>query len=327
MFPQSRNRLDTFVTAGLVVLAIGLSVAFYVALKPVDSAHGPGQNALPLQAGIEADASAAPQARDFTVIWEGEPDVQKPSASSTGRIVPANSSTAPDFQLVGVFRWTFSPSMACITRNGKQALYGLGDTVAEWEISDIRERSVTVTRDGEEKTLHMGQPAYARLPSRVSPETPLTRNTPVSNEPVSAPRAPGASGRGSLQTQRTRSTSQPRKPRPTKPEGVDATVAVAAGIIERLREDPASVKFGASFTPNLDKRGKMQGIVLNKIAAGSLAARYGLAPGDRILAVNGQAISSLNAAMELYQRYRGSDSVRVTIERGGLLRNVLFYAR
>jgi len=104
-------------------------------------------------------------------------------------------------------------------------------------------------------------------------------------------------------------------------------VAVAPELVEKLRQDPKSVRFGVNFSPLVDKRGTMRGISVDGVASGSVGARYGLAPGDRILAVNGHPITSPSSAMQLYQRYRNSDSVSVTLLRDGTERNVVFYVR
>jgi len=327
MFPQSHNHLDRFVTAGLVVLVIGLSVTFYVALKPVGQTYEPERD-LSQQADLKPDTPIAPDSADFTVIWAGEPDLPNRTSTSDGSNKPSADLDGPfDFQLHGIFYDTSGNyTMASIGRNGEQALYGIGAVLSGWEISDIDIQSVTLIRGGEKRTLCMGQPMYAHLSSNISPDMAMPQEDSVWHETLSVPRRADAREGASLQRVKARTASQPSKARP-KPRDVDATVAVAANIMERLRDDPTSVKFGASFTPNLDRRGKMHGILLNKIDPGSLAAQYGLAPGDRILSINGQPISSLTGAMELYQRYRGNNSVRVAIERGGLLRTVMFYAR
>jgi len=330
MFPKRHNRLDRFVTAGWVILVIGLSVALYTALKPVHSTYTPDTD-LAQQADTDATARTAPDAPDFSVIWMGEPDLPKRASSDAASSADSSTeSNAVNFQLRGVFYDPSGVTMACLCLKGEQSLYGIGDAIDNWEISEIDAESVTIIRDGKRRTLRMSMPAYAYVPSRdVSDETTSDESTTVWKQTVTRP-VPGApSGQGVARVKKLSPTTTRPKPRPKSENlaDVDATVAVAANIVDRLRDDPTSVEFGVGFTPDLNAKGKIQGIRLNSIASGSLAAQYGLAPGDRILAVNGQPITSLAGAMQLYQRYRTSDSVRVTIDRGGLLRNVLFYAR
>ena len=61
------------------------------------------------------------------------------------------------------------------------------------------------------------------------------------------------------------------------------------------------------------------------VAGGSLAATYGLATGDRIVAVNNQPITSLEQAWGLYNQFRDTNAVNVTIIRNGQKKVVTYY--
>jgi len=61
------------------------------------------------------------------------------------------------------------------------------------------------------------------------------------------------------------------------------------------------------------------------VTGDSYAARYGLASGDRVVEVNGQPINSLGQAWNLYNQFRDSNAVNVTIIRAGQRKVVTYY--
>jgi type II secretion system protein C len=101
---------------------------------------------------------------------------------------------------------------------------------------------------------------------------------------------------------------------------------VADRVRQAAAKDPVAALEGVKVTPILQD-GQVQGFALNAVPRQSTAGRFGLAAGDRILAVNGQAIDSTARAYELCQRFATSDSVRITLEREGVRKEVVFYVQ
>ena len=97
--------------------------------------------------------------------------------------------------------------------------------------------------------------------------------------------------------------------------------------MDMARENPGAAMQGLQIEP-YTSNGKMQGLTVANVEAGSIAAAY-LSPGDRILAVNGNPINSMSSAVSIYQQLRASgvSSVTVTMERGGQRQNVVYSIR
>lgn len=76
--------------------------------------------------------------------------------------------------------------------------------------------------------------------------------------------------------------------------------AIASGEHARLRAIPDA-----------------NGVRIYGVRRGSLAARMGLSNGDRITTVDGQPVTSVDAAMDAYARALSGNPVRITIERRG----------
>jgi len=99
-------------------------------------------------------------------------------------------------------------------------------------------------------------------------------------------------------------------------------VSISREVMESARQDPAAALEGVRYEFPTGGQG---GILLSAVPVKSLPARCGFAPGDRIVAVNGQPIDSPNRALELYARYRDSASVVVTLERQGKRRDIEYF--
>ena len=336
MFAGRQLRRDRLLSAGLALLVIGLCAAVYLVWNSrprlfTDIGEEPA-----IASDTDATRAATRAAEDFRGVWEGrDPDrVATETELSDLARAGTSSSDALGFTLRGTIYSTTGESLAFIECGGTLGVYGVGEIIEGWRLTAIRISSVTVTRDDQERTLAVQyRPFSGRTPSALASRASTNDRVSEPESSTSVGSARPVAGKGSrhgvaTQGVRTTQSSGPvaTTPRP-RPQGADATVAVAPELVERLRQDPTSVRFGVDFSPLVDKRGTMRGISVDGVASGSIAARYGLAPGDRILAVNGQPISSPASAVQLYQRYRNSNSVSVTLLRDGTERNVVFYAR
>lgn len=59
------------------------------------------------------------------------------------------------------------------------------------------------------------------------------------------------------------------------------------------------------------------GFLVREMQPGSLYEKLGLRPGDVIRTVNGQAVSSMDDVMRLYQQFGSAERVQVDVQRGG----------
>jgi len=324
MLGRRRALLERVASFALVALTCGMGVSIYLALKPLP--------ATPTQLkGTERDSPSGLSAlseQQLQAIWQGrDPQQPVPKLPNVRDLVKSESADALPFRLRGIIYATEGISVAFIEAGGKVALYGTDATVEGWTVSAIEINAVTVTREGVERTLTIHH-SYAGRPMATS--SALARGAHRENDagrnaaPTSLARE-NQSKRAGARVALSQGSDNPRQQLPPPLRGAHGRVAVPRKVVETIRADPANVDFGVHYGWNFDRQGKMRGYAINKVKPGSLAARYGLAPGDRILAVNGQAIDSIGRVGQLYRRYRNSSSVRVKIERGGQAREYIYY--
>jgi general secretion pathway protein C len=65
------------------------------------------------------------------------------------------------------------------------------------------------------------------------------------------------------------------------------------------------------------EEGRVTGVALTRIAAGSLLTEAGLRTGDVLTEINGTKIDGLAALMGLYGRLQGEKELRAVVLRGG----------
>lgn len=327
MLGRRRSLLERVASFALVALMCVLVAAIYLALKPLHTEPTQGNGA---EANSPASAPSALSEQQLQVIWQGrdpqQPDFEPLNARDLLKPQLASADTLP-FKLRGIIYATDGISVAFIETGGKVSLYGTDAMVAGWRVSAIEISAVTVIKDGEERTLTIYR-NYASRPMAIA-SSALTRGAPARKERGKARsfagKNQGKSGGVEVRSSQSSSTSR-RGPLPPL-QGAHGRVAVPQALVDTIRTDPTNLEFGAHYSTSLDRQGKMRGYAIDQVKPGSLAARYGLAPGDRILAVNGQAISSPQRVAQLYRRYRNSSSVRVKIERGGQVREFIYYAQ
>jgi len=334
MFRRRDRALDRLADAGLALAGLAFCATAYLAIRPLGAPSPPSGRAGPVAVREDRSTARLTEA-DLKVLWEGlDPDRpavkrEPASAAAAGKAQPTENLPT----LRGVVYSTAGASVAFMEVGGKVLFFREGDAVDKWTVQEISRGAVSlVAEDGERRRLTLQRRPYADRPSRSvagnrpRPEAAVARPNPPGAEMIRpAKRGPGS---GSTQPSVLARAGSPvvRRPRPVRVAGVERTVAVARVHVDLARRDPAAAMQGVRLEPVVDG-GKMQGIAVRNVVTGSLAARYGLAPGDRIVAVNGQPLDSPARVFELYRRYRNSDSVRVTLERGGRRREVVFYAR
>ena len=83
----------------------------------------------------------------------------------------------------------------------------------------------------------------------------------------------------------------------------------------RRSSPPVELGFNNHHNPEYDEKTHSQAV--EDVTEGSPAERADLRPGDRVIAVNGQALNINIASTEAYTRGRPGDRVELTVERAG----------
>lgn len=96
----------------------------------------------------------------------------------------------------------------------------------------------------------------------------------------------------------------------------DDKFRVNRSALDAKLQDRASLAKDATIIPNY-KNGKKAGLKLMNIQSSSVYNQIGLQNGDVIRAVNGEEIKSQAHAMELFEKFRKADVVRIDLERNG----------
>ncbi|MCD6416865.1 MAG: PDZ domain-containing protein [Planctomycetes bacterium] len=330
MLRRHQALLRRSVSLVLVALACGFGVSLYLALKPLPLASL-REKAAQRTAPVDQAPPSALSAQDLQVVWRGwDPEraaAQPSRPPEPPRTIP-DLAPIPAFKLRGIIYSTGGDSVAFIEKDGKTSLYTRDESVGGWVVCAIEINAVMLAKGGVERRLAIeNRPLADRLmtASAAPRTTPASRGRPGAANPGRSRGSP-PDRRTPAPFQRTPQRRTSNRPPPREP-GVDASVAVPAGLVEQVRNDPTKLELGIRYSWQLGSDGKMRGYRIDKVKPGSLAARYGLAPGDRILAVNGNPINSPMSALSLYQRFRNSDSARVKIERGGQIKEVTYYVR
>jgi len=312
--------------AALLVLA--LCAGLYSLLVPQ-----PALVPRPADAGRPAPAGGSPDAVELTpaalkVVWEGLDPVRpapRPRAATPKPSQAPRPKPAPvDLELRGIIYSDAGDSVAFIERGKQVRALRVGLLLDDWRVQRINPASVVLMRKGRRLvlTLKTAYGQYAVPVESYRPEKPVAAAPPKSRANPSR-----MTKGGKFRPVVRRVAAAPRR-RPPPLNGADARVVVPRKLIEKYRSDPARVivEQNIGVAPHF-RDGKMAGLVLQRVPLGSLPAVYGFAVGDRIVAVNGKPLNSTAAILDIYSRYRNSDSMRVTLERNGTKKELLFYSR
>ena len=277
---------------------------------------------------VQAEAVPELSAQALKVVWEGidpdrpsrlpRPAIKKPVAQ------PKPKADTPNVKLCGVIFSSAGDSVAFVEHQALVAPVRVGHSFDGWRLSVIGPVSAVFSKGRRKHVLTM-ETEYGDY------SVPAARDTGRPDRGRSAAVARPGAMRGSNRPGLRQIGSERRPalaPVPPPLNGADARVAVSRRVIDRYRDDPskAIAEQNLRIEPHL-QNGRMAGVTLRRVPPGSLPASYGLMSGDKIVAVNGKPLNSAAAIMQLYSKHRNSESVRVTIERGGQRKEVLFYAR
>ncbi len=326
-----RTLLDRLTMPAFIVLIAGLGGSAYIVCRP------PHVVATISTQQVDAIAVAplsvpALTKDELSVVWRGidpaPPPVRLP-ASTPAAAKPTPVAKAPFLLKVRGIIFSDDGHSVAFLESGKQmTLCRAGATVSGWRVDRIGKYAITVSKGEEVRELTVEHPGFDAMPvdhpRQGTPrgESPL-RSHHAARAGASTTTRPGNStSRRSASIDREKTIIPSTKP---PPNDADVTIAVRQEDVDFARNTPMAAVRGLTFEPAM-RDGAMEGASLRKIPKGSLAARYGFAPGDRIIAVNGDVIDSPQKMFQLYRRYQNSSAVRITIERNGKRRDILYYA-
>ncbi|MBN2061313.1 MAG: PDZ domain-containing protein [Deltaproteobacteria bacterium] len=196
--------------------------------------------------------------------------------------------------LLGTVTGDKDSTVAVIEETGKrtQRLYRVGDSIQNAVVRSIARGRVVLSVNGRDEVLMM--PEHS---SPSSPE-PLLSKTQARPETVSAPPA------------------------------LERSITVRQEDFEKSFENVNDFMLAAQaqMRPHI-KDGRLGGVILIGIKAGSVFRRMGLRNGDIILAISGNSVSSPGEILNLYNDLKSGSDVSLLIERRGQQRSLNYKIR
>jgi general secretion pathway protein C len=91
---------------------------------------------------------------------------------------------------------------------------------------------------------------------------------------------------------------------------------VDRALVEKMLQNTTMLATSARFVPSI-KDGKPNGFKLYAIRPNSIFGKIGLQNGDTIKAINGNDMTTPDAALALYSKLRNASHLSVSVERRG----------
>jgi general secretion pathway protein C len=179
-------------------------------------------------------------------------------------------------------------------RKRSQDIYRVGDSVQEAEIKQILRGKVILRHGGKDEILTM-------VEGEDKPQAPGP------GPAVDSRRRPVRQARGSVRTA------------PAEPASVDVeevTIPVEKDVLQNSLDNLNDLMTQVRVRPYF-RRGKPEGLIVSQIQSGSVFAKLGLMSGDIIANVNGQPMSSPEAAFQFYNSLKSGENVNIEITRRG----------
>ena len=178
------------------------------------------------------------------------------------------------------------------TQKREQNLYRIGDAVQDATLKAILREKVILSVNGKDEILAMEEPQEGT--GRI------------------ASSAARAGGRASFSPQAAINRTQ--------------RISLNRSMIDQAMQDVSKLMTEIVIRPHLED-GQPAGLSLNNIKPNSIFRRMGLRNGDVLVGVDGQAISSVDDALRLYENLKSSDGVKVQIKRRGQERTIDYNIR
>jgi general secretion pathway protein C len=96
----------------------------------------------------------------------------------------------------------------------------------------------------------------------------------------------------------------------------DTTYEIDRSLVEQVLANPMAIAKGARVMPSI-KNGQPDGMRVAAIRPDSVFAKLGLQNGDTIHAINGNALDSMSAGLEVYDKVKNANALQIDITRGG----------
>jgi S1-C subfamily serine protease len=96
----------------------------------------------------------------------------------------------------------------------------------------------------------------------------------------------------------------------------DTTYEIPRSTIDGVAGNPSAIARGARVVPSM-KNGQPNGFKIYAVRPGSFYGALGLRNGDTIQSINGHALDSVSSALDVYDKLKGVDSLRIELERRG----------
>lgn len=238
---------------------------------------------------LGADASAEDGAEDFSGIVErGIFGTAGRSGQASGKISAAKEL---GIELVGTVAGTPAVSRAIIknTKTKTLGLYKIGQAVAGATIESIRLNAVDLLHNGKIKTLTLKTAQTHRLASS------------------------SRSSKGKTQTTRKASAYLPASRVSTK------SAVVGRSKVEYIEE----ILSKAIIEPYI-VNGKVEGLKVTGLEKVPAAMLLGLKNGDIVRYVNGQQLTSLQKAFQIFQKAKSQPAISLEFSRNGEMKELTF---
>lgn len=305
MVSLRRKLYDRAATAGLAGLAVALGLCVYAVSRPARQ-EAPKPAPAPVKAkAVEPRVTEA----DLAVIGAAP-------IAPLARPEPPPAPEKPPLKLRGIICGDADGTAVFIEAGGKTAVCRVGEMVDGWTLDVVLPDAARFSRAGKQITLEVERRAFADAGASVSRSSEAPAPMAKSGASYAVSSAAAQPSSAAARTDKTAPSS--RQVSPGTPAGV-TRVSLSRETVAKAKQDPLAAVEGVKYEFGSGGQG---GLLLSAVPAQSLAARCGLAPGDRIVAVNGQPINSPNQALEMYARCRDSAKVVVTFERQGKRREV-----
>ncbi|MBI4871117.1 MAG: PDZ domain-containing protein [Candidatus Riflebacteria bacterium] len=281
---------------GLVALVLTLGVARVQTVGQETPPSGAGgAPAAESSAPGPSDSSAILESNLFGVQLEKPPPPPPPApVAAPPPVAPPPKPTAPEekppFKLVGTLAGVGDWSMAFLEKGTLQDAVRIGDTWEQATVLNVQRNRATIRWKNKTLNLEVEFKDWAGKSAQVAALAP----PPV--EPAAPP--------GPVYTQ------QGEVP---MPESIE-TRKVPRAQVDRNLQDLAGLLASMRIQPYYDA-GQPSGFLLTNIRPGSFIDQVGVQNGDILRFVNGQKIDNVQNAFQLYNIFKNSTNVEVTVVR------------
>jgi general secretion pathway protein C len=183
----------------------------------------------------------------------------------------------------------------------EQNLYRTGDSIQNATVKKIMRARVVLNHNGKDEVLAMEE---------------LSQGTGQSSR----------TSRDSARSSRTAFSEESSGTQPTQPVRRTQRVSLRREMINESMQDLSKLMTEIAIRPHMED-GQAAGLALTNIKPNSIFRRMGLRNGDILKGIDGNDISSVDDALQLYERLKDSDSLEVQLSRRGQERIINYNIR